>query len=430
MAAPDPSDNRERLSNGWIVVADIVGYSLKSDAVQRDIATFLMRAVESTFLYRRFLQRSASYSIACTGDGFILALADEVVVGEEQTLLRFVEEIQALVKAYGQCLASRDPQSCDPDMSPDRKRQSEFSVRLGLHRGLFAFEEILGQRNAIGTGLNLAVRIAGHGDAGHILASREFVDAINRTSTVGPGQFFASLGEAGVKHGLGLPVFSYFREVDGVVVYGSRQNTRAGERQRSVDELIIKRLSEITAKVAALLQKHDPDLTSRRTGLRLTLLAPTLKREFLAVTRYRYLSHEPPATTDAAYVIDGLNKAEGVSARAYVTGEPSLITKLPDRHTSFEDYCAQLKTVGLKEDTIRQFRRPCRAFVAVPVQLPVSNEVRLVLTLDSLEPLFEPESPKMQEVVATLTEESARIALLIELKQPLPCGERGVRHAE
>lgn len=44
------------LCSGWIAVADIVGYSLKPDHSQRDIATFLMRAIESTYLYRTCLR--------------------------------------------------------------------------------------------------------------------------------------------------------------------------------------------------------------------------------------------------------------------------------------------------------------------------------------------------------------------------------------
>lgn len=400
------------LKSGWVVVADIVGYSLKSDPVQRDIATFLMRAVESTYLFRHYLQNHAAYSISCTGDGFILVVDDGAIDGSESELLAFVEQIQALVAAYEQRLNLASGTS---------EFDRAFKIRMGLHRGAFSFEEIRGQRNSIGTGLNVAVRIAGHGDAGHILASREFADTIKRRSTLGEGQFLGPCGEARVKHGLGLPVYTYFRQQspDGAVLFGRKENSKAGERQIQVDILIERSLKGLIDQLSGDLSRIAP---AGALGLRATILAPTPSLRHLAVTEHRYVYGEPPGATDAAFLINPVEKPQGASAKAYTTDEVQFVLGLPDRYLDYSGYCRELADVGLDEAAVAAFRRPCRAFIAVPFHLPVTSDTRFVLTVDSLHPLRSeryPDTDVVEIAKSGVNRTLEALGLLLELKQPL-----------
>lgn len=415
-----PNSAGDSLSKGWIAVVDIVGFSLKPDPIQRDIATFLMRAVESTHLYRMYLHGHLEYAVACTGDGFVLAVAESLLENRVEQILRFAEEIQALVHAYEEALL-HNLNSQGELPSPLDTSMREFKIRIGLHRGEFAFEQILGQRNAVGTGLNLAVRIAGHGDAEHILASRQFVEAYAATATLVDGQFLAYSGEAGVKHGIGLQVYAYFREVEKNVVFGNKANTKSGERQRRVDQLILAALEKCTGRITRFLN-DEAKIPPSETGVRLTILAPSCEPKYLAVTQYRHLEGEPSTSSNVAYRIEG-DKPEGVSAEAFVLKRPALISQLPDRHREFREYCNRLAAHGLSEEAVTHFRRPCRAFVAVPFALAVAENAWFVLTLDSIDPLFAEDSPNMQAILSELKSTTDELALLLELKQPTPRGK-------
>ena len=428
-----PTLDSAHLSRGWIVVADIVGYSLKPDSIQRDIATFLVRAVESAFLFRQILSRGNSYSVACTGDGFILVVADDALGNRSHELLRFCEEIQSAVSSYEWRLQS------DPT-TPQEGRS--FRVRMGLDRGAFAFEEIFGHRNAIGTGINLACRLTAIGDEGHILVSPDALRELHpdrhhehfreRVVNEQTRQLFAFLGEVGIKHDFGLNVYSYVRHgEDGKsVIFGSSLQPRVLERQATVDRLIRKKLAQLESDVSKYISQNEID--PKRARLRLTILAPSSGKTRLTVTAYRHIAFgESPATSDVAYSI-AKDRPEGVSAEAYVHMEPRTVTMLPDKFADLDSYCGALEAHHLSKEDILGFRRPCRAFIATPIVLPVTsganvedkeNCARFVLTLDSLDGLFKETSPEICEIVKMMQSAAEQLATLLELKHPMPKGK-------
>lgn len=145
-------------------------------------------------------------------------------------------------------------------------------MRLGIHRGAFAFEEVLGQRNSIGTGINLACRITGHGDGDHILLTAEAGRVLSRIG-LAHGQYVVPIGEAGVKHNVGVLLYSYFRESQRGLVFGRKENTKTGGRQIKIDALVLSVLQHLELRLTAILGKYDVDASD--AGLRLTILAST-----------------------------------------------------------------------------------------------------------------------------------------------------------
>jgi Adenylate and Guanylate cyclase catalytic domain len=411
---PSPASS---LVEGWVAVADIVGYSLKPDEVQRDTATFLVRAIESTFLFRRILVDRRDYGVACTGDGFILVVADEAIPQRGHEILRFVEEIQSLVRAYEGRLQA------ELGLRPE----TEFKIRFGIHRGAFAFEQIFGQRNAIGTGVNMACRVAGYGDADHIILSADAARALPCERLV-KGQYVDPIGEAGVKHNIGIYVYAYFREsqdgpkgAEGTVLYGRRDNPKAAIRQIAIDKLITEELRRIEEGVSDYLNSRS--VSKEESRIRLTILAPTEDQKYLTVTQYRYLALEPVTKSDIAFHLLGPEGPQGVAAEAFVRDRTVMVTELADRLRDFAAYCEGLKAHCLSEDDIVGLRRPCRSFVATPIRLPVSKNARLVLALDSLHPLFPAESEEMRDMQTRVETGAKQLALYMELKEPLPMGK-------
>ncbi len=374
-----------------------------------------MQCVQSTYLYRILLRNDDDFSLICTGDGFILVVTDHVAGqcgGEE--MLRFAVEVQWMVSAYERTLA--------PNLDADDR---EFKIRIGLHRGEFTFERIREHQNAIGTGINLVARICNIGDQDHILVSEAFErkreqELLGSPNPVAPYPLHP-IGVVGIKHGLGLKIYSC-HDGSGSPKFGRSVLPDVVERQRRIDSHIAHELRRLIEKLNAYVSLKNIAANSAR--FRATILAPSKDDQFLAATEYRATFEEPVV---ASRVVHDLKPPKGIAAFAYDNAKRNaapasvrMATGLPERYSAIANYVKRMSVFSMADSDVAAFVRPCRAYVALAFLLPVTNEERFVLSIDSLHDLFPEDSKEMQEIVEIMTEASERLGLLLEAKQPLP----------
>ena len=160
------------LEIGHVLFMDIVGFSKLMVDEQTDCSQRLNQVVRNT---TQFLAAEAEGKLIRlpTGDGMVL-----VFFGSPETPVRCAIEIG---KALRGC--------------------SEFGLRMGVHSGpVKKISDVNDRSNLAGGGINIAQRVMGCGDAGHILLSKRVAEDLEQHSKWRP--HLHDLGECEVKHGL------------------------------------------------------------------------------------------------------------------------------------------------------------------------------------------------------------------------------------
>lgn len=165
-----------------VLFMDIVAYSLMPMDRQKQSLRLLQRNVRSI---TKFSNTQASNQLIRlpTGDGMALV---------------FFADPEA-------------PARCASELSRALRRESLFQLRMGIHTGpVYRIADINANRNVAGGGINIAQRVMGCGDAGHILVSAAAAEVLNQVSPW--STTLHDLGEIDVKHSLKVHVYNLYSD--------------------------------------------------------------------------------------------------------------------------------------------------------------------------------------------------------------------------
>src|SRR5436305_11086839 len=165
-----------QLEVAHVLFIDIVGYSKLSINEQRAVVDELTTIVRGSDQYQKAEAAGRLIKIP-TGDGMALV---------------FYTSQEA-------------PAQCAIEISGALKAHPRLQVRMGVHSGpVSGVIDVNGHANLAGTGLNVAQRVMGCADAGHILLSRHVAEDLE-----GYEQWRSLLHDLGfceVKHGVKLQI--------------------------------------------------------------------------------------------------------------------------------------------------------------------------------------------------------------------------------
>src|SRR5437773_7717986 len=189
IASGDPSPHRNmpaevkkqiQLQIAHVLFIDIVGYSRLSINEQNTAVDELTQIVRATEQFQKAEASGRLIKIA-TGDGMALV---------------FYTTPEAPVR-------------CAIEISRALKDHPRLRLRMGIHSGpVSGVVDVTGQANLAGAGLNLAHRVMGCGDAGHILLSKHVAEDLEEYEEWRPR--LHDLGTCEVKHGVRVGIANLY----------------------------------------------------------------------------------------------------------------------------------------------------------------------------------------------------------------------------
>jgi TolB-like protein/class 3 adenylate cyclase/Flp pilus assembly protein TadD len=160
-----------QLEIAHVLFIDIVGYSKLSINDQRAAIDGLTQAVRTSEQFQN-AEAGARLIKIPTGDGMALVFYK----------------------------SPEEPVKCALEISRALKEHPRLPLRMGVHSGpVSGVIDVNGHPNLAGAGLNMAQRVMGCGDAGHILLSKRVADDLGEYEHWRP--LLHDLGECEVKHG-------------------------------------------------------------------------------------------------------------------------------------------------------------------------------------------------------------------------------------
>src|SRR5437763_15182556 len=171
-----------QLEIAHVLFIDIVGYSKLSINEQRAAVDELTQVVRSSDQYQKAEAGGRLIKIP-TGDGMALV---------------FYTSPEA-------------PVQCAVEISRALKAHPRLQLRTGVHSGpVSGVIEVNGHANLAGAGLNMAQRVMGCGDAGHILVSKHVADDLGEYEHWRP--LLHGLGTCEVKHGMRVGIANIYAD--------------------------------------------------------------------------------------------------------------------------------------------------------------------------------------------------------------------------
>src|SRR5437773_382400 len=165
-----------QLEIAHVLFMDIVGYSKMAMDDQRAAIEKLNQIVQSTDEFRKAESENRLLKIP-TGDGMALVFYK----------------------------SPEEPVECALEISRALKEHPKIQLRVGVHSGpVSGVIDVNGHANLAGAGLNVAQRVMGCGDAGHILLSKRVADDLGEYEHWRP--LLHELGECEVKHGMRISI--------------------------------------------------------------------------------------------------------------------------------------------------------------------------------------------------------------------------------
>src|SRR6266498_5806986 len=141
---PMPSGSEMKFEIGHVLFIDIVGYSKLLITEQSERLETLKKIVRGTEQFR-LAEAEGKLLRLPTGDGGALVFRT----------------------------SPEAPVMCALEISKELKKHPELRVRIGIHSGpVSEITDLNEEANIAGAGINIAQRVMGCGDAGHILLSR------------------------------------------------------------------------------------------------------------------------------------------------------------------------------------------------------------------------------------------------------------------
>jgi ankyrin repeat protein/class 3 adenylate cyclase len=163
---------------GYIFFMDIVGYSKKTTEEQRKSFKDLGQIVKNTMQFKT-ANALEKLIVLPTGDGMILGF------------FTYLE----------------DAINCGITVAKAVKNDPTLQMRMGIHWGdVCPLEDINGNLNISGDGINYAQRVMDSGEANHLLVSAEVMSKYVRP----PNVLVQDLGDVMVKHGVIMHLYSLY----------------------------------------------------------------------------------------------------------------------------------------------------------------------------------------------------------------------------
>lgn len=154
-----------------VLFMDIVGASKRFTDDQPGMVKDLQTKVSQTSEYQRAHGRNELIAIP-TGDGMALVFLDKI----------------------------ESPVRCSLELSRALRAEESYKVRMGIHSGpVYIVEDINGQRNVSGAGINRAQRVMDCGDGDHILLSDTIAESLRQFREW--NQAIKDIGDCRVKDG-------------------------------------------------------------------------------------------------------------------------------------------------------------------------------------------------------------------------------------
>src|SRR5437660_7393074 len=171
-----------QLEIAHVLFIDIVGYSKLSINDQHAAVEELNQLVRASEQFQKAEAAGRLLKIA-TGDGMALV---------------FYTSPEA-------------PAHCAVEISRALKGHPRLQLRMGIHSGpVSGVIDVNGHANLAGAGLNVAQRVMGCGDAGHILVSKRVAEDLAEYEEWRP--LLHDLGTCEVKHGVTLQVVNLYSD--------------------------------------------------------------------------------------------------------------------------------------------------------------------------------------------------------------------------
>src|ERR1700719_2386707 len=171
-----------QLEIAHVLFIDIVGYSKLSINEQRAAVDELNEVVRASGQFQRAEAAGRLIKIP-TGDGMALV---------------FYTSPEA-------------PAQCAIEISRARKEHPRLQIRMGVHSGpVSGVIDVNARANLAGAGLNIAQRVMGCGDAGHILLSKHVAEDLEEYEQWRP--LLHDLGWCEVKHGVRIGVTNLYSD--------------------------------------------------------------------------------------------------------------------------------------------------------------------------------------------------------------------------
>src|SRR5205085_11106555 len=165
-----------QLEIAHVLFIDIVGYSKLSINDQRAAIDELNQVVRTSEQFQKAEGAGRLIKIP-TGDGMALVFYK----------------------------SPEEPVECALEISRALKEHSKLQLRMGAHSGpVSGVIDVNGQANLAGAGLNVAQRVMGCADAGHILLSKRVADDLGEYEHW--RKLLHDLGECEVKHGMRISI--------------------------------------------------------------------------------------------------------------------------------------------------------------------------------------------------------------------------------
>jgi len=251
-----------QLEIAHVLFIDIVGYSKLSINEQRAVVDELTQVVRNSDQYRKAEAADRLIKIP-TGDGMALV---------------FYTSPEA-------------PAECAVEISGALKGHPRLQLRMGVHSGpVSGVIDVNGHANLAGAGLNMAQRVMGCGDAGHILLSKHVAEDLQEYEHWRP--LLHELGACEVKHGTRVAIVNLYDDQCGNATLPRKFETVQKRRMRL-------RWAATTTALLALAAIAAASAIFSRYRVRSTLAAP---EKSIAVLPFENLSSDK----ENAYFADGI----------------------------------------------------------------------------------------------------------------------------
>ena len=173
---------RLHLEVGHILFLDIVGFSRLLVDEQKELVQELNQIVRETYQFQA-AEAEGKLTRLPTGDGMVLV---------------FTNDPEA-------------PVECALEISQKLQSRPQLKLRMGIHSGpVNPFADVNDQSNLAGAGINVAQRVVGCGDAGHILLSKHFAEDLEHY--VQWRSHLHDIGRVEVKHGARISVVNFYTD--------------------------------------------------------------------------------------------------------------------------------------------------------------------------------------------------------------------------
>src|SRR6184192_2998585 len=278
-----------QLEIAHVLFIDIVGYSKLSVKDQHAAVEQLNQIVRASEQFQRADSAGRLLKVA-TGDGMGLV---------------FYTNPEA-------------PAQCAVEISRALKEHPRLQLRMGVHSGpVSGVIDVNRHANLAGAGINMAKRVMGCGDAGHILLSKHVAEDLEEYEQWRP--LLHDLGSCEVKHGVRVSVVNLYGDQFGNAKLPQRFETVQKRRTRL-------RWAAMTAALLALAVVVAGIATFSRYRARSPLAAPPAPEKSIAVLPFENRSDDKAN----AYFADGIQ--EEILTRLAKIADLKVISRTSTQH--------------------------------------------------------------------------------------------------